>query len=468
MIKKILFGMSLLLSVASCTDDYTDWNAPQQNDQPETVQFGSGNITEVPVINLADVTSETVKVASINAPTASDANYSKEDVAYQIKLGNESMDIAEDGTIATATLQKFITSNYGKAPEERDIDAVVTQWIGNGSTVVKVTSEVFKVKAICKAANIEAAYYLASDVTGWTLDDVKANAFTHSENNRWDDPNFKFALTTTEDNQEFMIVPASSLEKSNVLDGAFGCMVEGDDSANGDLTNEGAQKIVIANAGKYIITVNMESKTYSIAEAPQNLFLTGSNYGWGDTWKQFVPVWGATDRFWSIIYLHEDEAFKFAPQAGWVDDFGYTGTTINDIAGANITSSSDGNFVVGKAGWYLLVVTNGLERVIEVREPEVYLMGNAAGEWNIIESAKFKVPATDDGDFVSPPFVKDGPLRMCVNIDEGNWWHSEFIVSPSGTIDYRGRGGDQYSVEVKAGEKAYLNFTTGKAEVKSE
>lgn len=462
MIKKILFGMSLLLSVASCTDDYTDWNAPQHNDQPETVQFGNGSIAEVPVINLADVTSETVKVASITAPTASDADYTK--VTYQIKLGNESMDIAEDGTIATAALQNFITSNYGKAPEERDIDAVVTQWIGNGSTAVKATtSDVFKVKAIRKAANIEAAYYLASDATGWTLDAVKANAFTHSENNRWDDPNFKFVLTTTEANQAFMIVPASSLEKSNVLDGAFGCKVEGDDSMSGKLVNEGAQKIVLAAAGKYIITVNMEDQSYSIAEAPQNLFLTGSNYGWGDTWKQLVPVWGTTDRFWTIIYLHEGEEFKFAPQAGWGDDFGMQ-ATVKDDAGAEL--SGDGNCVVGKAGWYLLVVTNGLERVIEVRKPEVYLMGDAAGDWNIIESAKFEVPATDDGDFVSPAFVKDAELRMCVNVDEGNWWHTEFIVSPSGTIDYRGREGDQYRVNVKAGQKAYLNFTTGKAEVK--
>ncbi len=463
MIKKILFGMSLLLSVASCTDDYTDWNAPQHIDQPETVQFGTGSIAEVPVINLADVTSETVKVASITAPTASDADYTK--VTYQIKFGNESMDIAEDGTIATAALQDFITSNYGKAPEERDIDAVVTQWIANGSTAVKAcTSDVFKVKAIRKAANIEAAYYLASDATGWTLDAVKASAFTHSENNRWDDPNFKFVLTTTEDNQEFMVVPASSLEKSNVLDGAFGCKVEGDDSKSGKLVNEDAQKIVIADAGKYIITVNMEDLSYSIAEAPQNLFLTGSNYGWGDTWKQLVPVWGTTDRFWTIIYLHEGEQFKFAPQADWGDDFGMQ-ATVKDDAGAELSGNND--CVVGKAGWYLLVVTNGLERVIEVRKPEVYLMGDAAGDWSIMESAKFEVPATDDGDFVSPAFVKDAALRMCVNVDEGNWWHTEFTVSPSGTIDYRGREGDQYSVNVKAGQKAYLNFTTGKAEVRS-
>lgn len=461
MIKKILLGMTLLMAMVSCTEDYTDWGKPQTNPQEEAVTFGNGSISAASAINLAEVTTPTVKVASITAPTADGGYAASGD--YKITLGGKTLDMNAAGEVSTEELQSLIVDNFGKAPEQREFDAKAVTWITNGQNSVKIESEAFKVQAAPKAANIEAAYYLASDATGWTLDAVKANAFTHSETNRWDDPNFKFVLTTTEDNQEFMIVPASSLEKSNVLDGAFGCKVEGDDSANGDLTNEGAQKIVIANAGKYIITVNMESKTYSIAEAPQNLFLTGSNYGWGDTWKQLVPVWGTTDRFWIIIYLHEGEEFKFAPQAGWGDDFGMQ-ATVKDEAGAGL--SGDGNCVVGKAGWYLLVVTNGVDRVIEVRKPEVYLMGDTAGDWSIMESAKFSVPATDDGDFVSPAFVKDAALRMCVNVDEGNWWHTEFTVSPSGNIDYRGREGDQYAVNVKAGQKAYLNFTTGKAEVK--
>lgn len=458
--------MSLLLSVTACTDDYTDWSAPQHNDQPATVQFGNGSITEVPVINLADVTDASVKVASITAPTSSDADYSQ--ATYQIQLGTKAMDITADGTIATADLQKYINDNYGKAPEERDIDAVVTQWLGNGSTAIKVnTSATFKVKAIAKAANIEQAYYLASDATGWDLNSVKANAFTHSANNVWDDPNFKITVTTTEDNQAFMIVPASSLEKSNVLDGAFGCKTEGDDSANGSLVNEGAQKITIANAGKYIITVNMEANSYSVEEAPLNLFLTGDHYNWGtgdNAWQQLIPVWGATDQFWKIIYLHAGEQFKFAPQAGWGNDFGAAEATIKDVAGAGIVNEG-GNCKATKAGWYLLHVTNGIEKTIEVLEPNVYLMGDIAGGWSILESAKFTVPETEDGEFVSPTFVKDGDLRMCISLEGTDWWKTEFIVR-NGNIDFRGRGDDQNPrIKVTAGQKAHLNFATGKGKV---
>ena len=166
-----------------------------------------------------------------------------------------------------------------------------------------------------------------------------------------------------------------------------------------------------------------------------------------------------------MVYLAEGEQFKFAPQAGWGNDFGYTGTTINDVAGAGIISSADGNLVAGKAGWYLLHVTNGTDRVFEVLEPNVYLIGDAAGEWNIDASHKFTVPATKDGEFVSPAFAKDAELRMCVSIDPDGWWKTEFIVA-NGKIDYRGKGGDQARLNVSAGQKAYLNFTTGAAEVK--
>ena len=459
--------MSLLLSVTACTDDYTDWNAPQHNDQPETVQFGNGSITEVGVINLADVTDPNVKVASITAPTSNNADYSQ--ATYQLQLGSQTMDITADGQIATADLQKYITDNYGKAPEERDIDAVVTQWLSSGTTSIKVnTSATFKVKAIAKAANIEQAYYLASDATGWDLNAVKANQFTHSATNVWDDPSFKIKVTTTDDNQTFMIIPASCLDKSDIRDGAFGCKNEGDDSENGSLVNENSYPITIPFAGEYIITVNMESQSYTVAEAPKDLFLTGDHYNWGtgdNAWQELIPIHSTTDQFWKIIYLHAGEQFKFAPQAGWGDDFGAAEATIKDVAGAGIVNEG-GNCKATNAGWYLLHVTNGVERTIEVLNPNVYLIGDVAGGWDIMESAKFTVPASEDGEFVSPAFVKDGELRMCVKFEGVDWWKSEFIIR-DGDISFRGRGDDQKPrVNVTAGQTAHLNFATGKGELK--
>lgn len=477
MIKKILFGMSLLLSVASCTDDYSDWNAPQDNDQPATVQFGNGSVTETQAINLAEVTTPTVKVANITAPTA-DGGYAPSG-EYKITLGGKSLDITAAGEVSTEELQNVIVSNYGKAPVQRDMDATVATWATNEKSYVKFESATFKVLATPKAANIEQAYYLAGDIfaDGYNKDVVKTHAFDHSDNNVWDDPNFSIEVKVTEANKSFMIIPASSLEKSDIRDGAFGS-----GSKKESLASNG-EAITIEKAGKYIITVNMETLTYKVKNVP-SLFLTGSEYNWGNKesdWKQLIQYNGSKETYWTMIYFSEGELFKFAPQAGWDDAFGDQ-AKIEDNAGSGIVSAGgkDHNLKVGKAGWYLLRVTNGKERKLEVCKPEVYLVGDViAGGWGAgweanakTDANKFTAPTEKNGLFVSPKFVNKGNLRMYVNFPDtgykdpnNNWWKSEFNVI-GGNIVYRGNGDDLQPVAVQANQQVSLNFTTGKGEIK--
>lgn len=472
--------MSLLLSVASCTDDYSDWNAPQHNDQPVTVQFGNGSVTETQAINLAEVTTPTVKVANITAPTA-DGGYAPSG-EYKITLGGKSLDITAAGEVSTEELQNVIVSNYGKAPVQRDMDATVATWATNEKSYVKIESATFMVQATPKAANIEQAYYLAGDIfaDGYNKDVVKTHAFDHSDNNVWDDPNFSIEVKTTEDNKSFMIIPASSLEKSDIREGAFG---SGSDKKS--LASNG-EAITIEKAGKYKITVNMEALTYKVEVVkPIALFLTGSAYNWGNekeggTWKQLIQYNGSNETFWTMIYFSEGELFKFAPQAGWDDAFGDQ-AKIEDNAGAGIVAAgSDNNLKVGKAGWYLLRVTNGKERKLEVCKPEVYLVGDViAGGWGDgwqdnakTDANKFTAPTTKNGLFVSPKFANSGNLRMYVNFPDtgykdpnNNWWKSEFNVI-DGKIVFRGNGGDLQPVAVEATHQVELNFTTGKGEIK--
>ena len=244
----------------------------------------------------------------------------------------------------------------------------------------------------------------------------------------------------------------------------MGVADDGDPSLSGFLTTDKPGAGKIEKPGKYVMTINMMDGTFSITDAPTELYMTGDRYNWGGTWLPMTPCYGSDEDFWTIIYLHEGEKFKFAPQAGWGDDFGGQ-ATVNDVAGVGITSDSDNNLVAGKAGWYLLYIHNGSERTFTVLEPNVYLIGDTAGEWNVADSHKFTVPTTEDGVFESPAFAKDAELRMCVSIDGFDWWKTEFIVF-DGVITYRGRGGDQDRVNVSAGQKAYLNFAKGTAEIK--
>ena len=134
------------MSMVSCTEDYTDWGNPQTNPQEEAVAFGNGSVTPVDVINLAEVATEKVKVASIVAPTSSNAAYTP---TYKINIGGQAFDIDAEGNMAKADLVNYITGKYGKRPTERDIDATLDAWLSNGSTAAKMaTSETFQVKAI--------------------------------------------------------------------------------------------------------------------------------------------------------------------------------------------------------------------------------------------------------------------------------------------------------------------------------
>ena len=167
-----------------------------------------------------------------------------------------------------------------------------------------------------------------------------------------------------------------------------------------------------------------------------------------------------------MVYFDADEEFKFAPQAGWGNDFGYNDVKITDNAGAS-PSNANGNIKIGKAGWYLLVVTNdGEKRTISFEQPKVYLQGPTIGNLDCKPENLFTVPTTATGNFVSPAFVASDFVRMCVKLSGFDWEKSEFVVDATGAISYRGNGVAQKPVAVTAGKRCYLNFSTGKGEYK--
>lgn len=453
---------------SSCKGDYDDWADPQGYPQDEAKNVAL-TVTPASAIDMATVDADSISLFTASIESQDPMSV----VSYKVELGKadesgnivskQEINASTTGKVAKADLVSVVESLYGKAPEQRTLQTVVVASLKqNGQAFYAKSNEVQTLVTLVKP-NISSAYYLVGDMLSW--DASKMVKFTHSDDNVYDDPVFKVSFETTDDNQYWKIIPQENVDGEFWANpGVVGPSVDGDDSMSGSLVNEGCGAGKIAKAGKYIMTINMMDYTYSIETAPTELYMTGSEFSWSD-WRQLIPIYGTDDQFWTVVYLAEGEQFKFAPQAGWGNDFGYTDTTVKDVAGAGITSSADGNLVAGKAGWYLLHVTNGTERVFEVLEPNVYLIGDAAGEWNVDASHKFTVPTTKDGQFVSPAFAKDAELRMCVSIDPDGWWKTEFIIA-NGKIDYRGKGGDQARLNVSAGQKAYLNFTTGAAEVK--
>jgi hypothetical protein len=289
MIKKILLGMTLLMSMVSCTEDYTDWANPQSNPEEEAVAFGNGSVAPVDVINLADVTGDKVKVASIVAPTSTKDTYTP---SFKINFDGQTFDIDADGNMAKADLVNYITGKWGKRPTERDIDATLDAWQSNGSTAAKMaTSETFQVKAIPEAPFIDAAYYLVGDLTEWGLD-TKLK-FAHSDADVYEDPVFTLMFTTTKDDQCWKIIPQGNVDKGNIWavenapEGVVGIEVDGDKAMSGKLltTNSEGNKAgagKIAKAGIYQMTINMMDYTYTIKQIAPEYYLVGKLQDWSD------------------------------------------------------------------------------------------------------------------------------------------------------------------------------------------
>ena len=219
--------------------------------------------------------------------------------------------------------------------------------------------------------------------------------------------------------------------------------------------------------------------------APEQLYIVGQfcNWTW-DSCTQFIDGYtnaaangndGKSKIFWAMIYLPENGGLKINTAKAWDGgEKGYDAVTCVDNAGASISRSDDGNVVVGTAGWYLVVVNASVSGrdilyTINFNEPKVYLMGEAAGGWDVLDDNLFTVPATADGEFVSKAFVKDTPsdsgVRACVKIDGLDWWQAEFMVF-GGKIVYRATGGDQERVVGTVGQKLYLKFSDGTGKIK--
>ena len=304
------------MSMVSCTEDYTDWGNPQSNPQEEAVSFGDGSVTPVDVIDLAKVETEKVKVASIVAPTSSNAAYTPN---YKINFDGQSFDIDADGNMAKADLVNYITNKYGKRPTKRDIDATLDAWQSNGSTAVKmVTSETFQVKAIPEAPFIDAAYYLVGDM--FTTDDVNgwtkgvAKAFNHSEKDVYDDPIFTVSFETTKADQYWKIIPKKNIDADDLwAPGVVGPKVDGDDSMTGALTNGEAKAGKIAKAGKYKLTINMMDYSYTIEEVNYDPFIyfIGSTDGWKSNDQKLALVDDAKGVYTGYVYLADPNGAGF-------------------------------------------------------------------------------------------------------------------------------------------------------------
>ena len=435
------------MSMVSCTEDYTDWANPQTNPQEDAVAFGNGSVTPVDVINLADVTEDKVQVASIVAPTSSNAAYAP---IIKINLGDKTFDIDNEGKMATADLATYISEKYGKRPVERDIEATLDAWISNGSTTVKLaTSEAFQVKAIPVAPVIDEGYYLVGDmfnaegVDGWNTVSAK-QAFKHSARDVYDDPIFTITFETTKADQYWKIIPKKNIDNDNFwADGVVGPKIDGNDSMEGLLVNVDPKAGKIAEPGKYKLTLNMMDYSYTIEPVNYDPFIyfIGSTDAWGSSDQKLALVDDEKGTYTGYVYIADPNnagfEFKFQREAGkWDNAIGASNfVTFNDAA---IDANNGNNLGVNAGEGVYYMDVNLSEGTIKATKVETMgMVGQFQGwdkeapvpmTWNAEE---YCFEATNAG------VAADG-WKFIVNMDWG--------INLGGSIDNLAQGGANLTV----------------------
>lgn len=460
------------LSFTSCDEDYTDWAEPQSNPQEEALaavqaSFAAGANSTIVMDNMADA--ETVEVLKFTSASAEGATFAPTSLLIN---GQEFSYAFEEGSfkVDLSALDKFTQETFlSRAAVARTLTvkargAVVIN--GQALSVESSDVEISLTPATPLAIDPE-GYYIVGDFNGWAaakMEKVGDNLYQYEYvNETGADQYYKFMLGTYKD---------YNWQEGHIL----GCAENGDTSRSlfavwGENGEEPGA--AIANIkGKVIIQLDVENYRINVKDnnAPENIFMTGSAYGWGDTWNQFVPVNGTQGAFWGMYYFNEKDQIKFAPQAGWGNDFGFNAAISQSSIDRAALAENGGNIEIGKAGWYLVYVSvMGDDRVVEFEEPAIYLIGGTAGGWDAaMPNAKFEVPAAADGEFVSPAFTASDEIRVYASMPQvsaGDWWKTEFMVF-DGKIVFRGNGGDQDRVKAEAGQKLYLNFGAGTGSVK--
>lgn len=371
MTKKILLGIAFVASVASCTDDYKDWTTPQVVPAPDAVSFADGSVKPVDVIKIADLDfdQQSVKVCDITAPTASDEAFTP---FYTITLGDQTYDIAEDGTMAVSDLTSYVNVTYGKAPTQRDIQSTISAWLYNGSTAVKLaTSATFNVSVVPDAPEIAESYYIVGGPVDWKTSAVsKEMKFSHSGQNVYDDPIFTIIFPAAAEGDTWFAIgdEATCDAIANDEEGAWGRLF-GTTSGNGnsgssgklarrtELSDDGSFKV--ESGAKYIqVTINMMEYTYEVKTLnfEQFVYFIGSTDGW-DVADQKLESPAFDGVYTGFVYLADPNdwglKFKFQRVPGSWDNEINSGTFTAGITGDFADAGGDIGATAGEGVYHV-------------------------------------------------------------------------------------------------------------------
>lgn len=365
--KNIFYALALATTMVACTDDYTDWAAPQENG-PEEAKSVSISVSPASAIDFATSTAENVAIFSASVTAEEGAT-----TTYKVTLSpedNSASTVLEsaDGTVSAEDLKNAVVSFYGKAPTPRVLNAVVDAYVDVKGQTVKVTAPAVAVNVTLDAPQISKEYFLIGAPSSWDVLDTSLK-FTHSGKDVYDDPVFSIVFPVEDGEYWFAVTDSISInhfiENENTDQAwkqVFGC-AEGN-GANGEegslkrraeLSDDGSFKVVVDGDAKFIkMTLNMMDYTYKFEKLNFDEFIyeIGNNTGWGNAYALHGPAFDGV--YHGAMYLKS--GFKFRSNLADWNGTGNWGWDAESTEGKLINDGGSSDIKIAEDGFYKITV----------------------------------------------------------------------------------------------------------------
>ena len=346
--KTFLYSLAVLASVslASCNGDYDDWAQPQHNPQEASaakygITFTAGPEAEC---NMPDEDG-VINLVTVNSTDANVTGYTVKD----LKVNGEAIKgeaVGNNIQVNATELEKILCKqNKTRASVASNIkvESKVSVNLASGDAVAinTVGETTGKITTSPTPAIDEQGYYMLGEVNGnnWT-------ATSPVWMTKVSDGVYQLKVTTEKDKNYFKFYEGSKWDESGNWDvinkGVMGCEKDGSADASGTIYYTGdswgtPQSMVIAGAGTWIVTLDMNNLSYSVGKPI--LYMAGDANGWDQ-----IDILNSDDgvHFTGYMYLNQN-GFKFCTQPNW------DGT---NYGGAFFGESEDNIMMTQEAGFY--------------------------------------------------------------------------------------------------------------------
>lgn len=418
--KTLLYSLAAMasLALASCAGDYDDWANPQANEQEASaakygVTFANGSEAEGSMADEDGI----INLVTVNSSDANVSGFTLKDLKVNGEAINGTM-IGNSVQVSASELEKLVCDqNKSRASVARDlkVETQVSINLASGDAVSFTTKgkTTGKFTPTATPPLDEKGYYMLGQVNGneW---DAKSPVWM----TKMSDGVYQLKVTTEKDKNYFKFYEGSKWDESGNWDvinkGVMGCEKDGCEDASGTIYYTGdswgtPQSMVIAGAGTWIVTLDMNNLSYSVGKPV--LYMKGDANGW-DGYDYLSGEDGV--KFTGFMYLNQN-GFKFTTAPDW-SGTGY---------GANFdTAPNAANIVITEpAGYYQVDVDLSEKTYTLTPITSIGIIGSASPNgWD------------SDVDMTYVPYNKDTK-------EVNGYWEVKNITLSAGEIKFRANDG---------------------------